>query len=147
MESKSKNHLERNLLVVDDDPLVIDKIKRMCGPMNINVIGFRGAVEALCYLTNSNVEYPVILLDYVLPDMPGDELTRKVKMLSPDSFIFTLSGAPSTLENAVKSIKNGADNFFQKSNNSEDLEAVILNAFKEYESSKTTYLNPPSGLD
>ena len=141
MKNEPKKHSKRNILVVDDDILVIDKIKKMCEPMNIHAVGFRSAVEALYYLGHSSNAYPVIILDYVLPDMPGDQLTRKVKTLRPDSFIFTLSGAPSTVENAVRSIKNGADNFFQKSDDSEILEAVILSAFKEYEESRATYLD------
>ncbi len=128
-------------MVVDDDVLAIDKIKTMFTAHNIDVMGFKTAVEALYHLENTNSLYPVIILDYVLPDMSGDDLTRKVKSLRPESFIFTQSGVASTIENAVSSIKNGADNFFQKSENSENFEETILDALREYEGTRASVFN------
>lgn len=131
---------KRNVLVVDDDPTVIQKLEDLFKPHNISVTGCKSASEAFFALQSSQ-SFPVVILDFVLPDMSGDELIRKVKSLSPGSFICTLSGAPSEIENAVNCIKNGADNFFQKAGSLEYFEETILNAFKDYEGSRAESVN------
>lgn len=141
MNNSDEKKLKKSIMVVDDDILAINKIKEMLAAHKIDVMGFKSAVEALYHLENSKAHYPVIVLDYILPDMSGDDLTRKVKSLRPESFIFTQTGVASSIENAVNSIKNGADNFFQKSENSENFEETILDAINEYEGTRASLHN------
>jgi len=70
------------VLLVDDDPLVSDSIRRMLEFDQRRVQCVTSGAEALA-LCEKQI-FDVVLLDYLMPVMKGDVLAIKLKELCPD---------------------------------------------------------------
>jgi CheY-like chemotaxis protein len=70
------------VLLVDDDPLVSDSIRRMLEFDHRQVQCAASGPEALALCENQT--FDVVLLDYLMPVMKGDVLAIKLKELYPD---------------------------------------------------------------
>ena len=58
-------------------------------------------------------DYDIVILDLMLPDIPGEELCRKVREEKIDSFILMLT-AKKQLNNIVDGLNYGADDYLTK---------------------------------
>jgi CheY-like chemotaxis protein len=70
------------VLLVDDDPLVSDSIRRMLEFDHREVQCAASGAEALAVCEKQT--FDVVLLDYLMPVMKGDVLAIKLKALCPD---------------------------------------------------------------
>ncbi|MCX7722175.1 MAG: response regulator [Verrucomicrobiae bacterium] len=73
--------LGKRILLVDDDPSVRESLKLMLSFDHHTVIEAANAQEALQLLRNAR--YDLVITDYFLPGMRGDELARRIKELVP----------------------------------------------------------------
>jgi CheY-like chemotaxis protein len=69
------NMLNKKVLVVDDDELVLDAISQMIRLFGCRVILTTSAVEGLEELKKGEIDH--VLIDYKMPDMNGLEFTEK----------------------------------------------------------------------
>ncbi len=67
----------RRILVVDDEPFVCDAVKMMLAFDGHQVDTAGGAKEALALFDRGN--YDVVITDYAMPEMKGDELATVLK--------------------------------------------------------------------
>jgi len=79
------------ILVVDDDPEVLDALSEQLGYLGHQVITMRGGFEALSYL-ESGKHADLILTDVVMPQMDGWELVQTVRARWPMIRIGVVSG-------------------------------------------------------
>lgn len=70
------------VLLVDDDPLVSDSIRRMLEFDQRQVHCVTSGAEALALCERQT--FDIVLLDYLMPVMKGDVLAIKLKELCPD---------------------------------------------------------------
>jgi response regulator RpfG family c-di-GMP phosphodiesterase len=65
------------------------------------------AVELIVELLEEGYEVPLIISDYIMPDMKGDELLRQIHQLSPKTLKVMLTGQADieAVANAIKYAK------------------------------------------
>ncbi len=101
--------IKRTVLVVDDDKLVSEAIRRL--------LEDAGHVVSCCYNGMDAIEvsakrnYDVILTDYYMPGMNGDEVCRLLRHQNPDVYII---GCSSDAERNRDFLNAGANEFIIK---------------------------------
>jgi len=123
-----------NILVVDDD----ESIRAGC-IQTLKEEGYRiQAAEngRLALEKIKNESFDVILLDLMMPGIPGMEVLNKLKENNPDTLVIVITGF-ATIETAVESMKQGAYDFLTKPFEPETLVSVVKraveNRFQEIE--------------
>ena len=71
----------RSILVVDDEPFVCDAVKMMLAFDGHRVDTANSSQEALARLEKGN--YDLVITDYAMPVMKGDELASQIKARVP----------------------------------------------------------------
>jgi DNA-binding NtrC family response regulator len=71
----------------------------------------------------------VVILDFMLTDMTGLEVLKKIKELSPQTRVFMLT-AYGNVENAVLAIKWGASDYLNKPIDLKQLAEIVKNSFQ-----------------
>ena len=110
------------ILLVEDDPTTSRSIELMLTHANLNVyctdMGEDGIDLAKLY------DYDLILLDLNLPDIPGHEVLRQIRLARVATPILILSGSDDT-ESKLKGFGFGADDYLTKPFHREELVARI----------------------
>ena len=68
-----------HILLVDDDILLLDTIKKLLEVMGYIVISATGSIEAIDLMKRS--KFDVVITDYSMPDMNGIEMVIKAKKI------------------------------------------------------------------
>lgn len=71
----------KHILVVDDEPLVCDAVKMLLEFDGHKVDTARSAREALALFQTG--KFDVVITDFDMPQIKGDELAGKIKTLNP----------------------------------------------------------------
>ena len=110
------------ILLVEDDPATSRSIELMLTHANLNVyatdLGEEGLDLAKLY------DYDLILLDLNLPDTPGYEVLRQLRIARVETPILILSGSDDT-DSKLKGFGFGADDYLTKPFHREELVARI----------------------
>ncbi len=80
---------KRRILVVDDEPFVCDAVKMMLAFDGHVVETAGGGKEALEKLDQA--KFDVVITDFAMPDMKGDELAAKIKARNPQQPIVLIT--------------------------------------------------------
>ncbi len=99
------------LLVIEDEELIAKSIRSACISEGfVCHVSYNGGdgLDMLNYY-----DYDAIILDLVLPDMSGFEVLEKVKSIQRKSPVVVLSGL-SSIDDKVKCLSNGADDYLTK---------------------------------
>jgi len=90
------------------------------------------AVELIVELLEEGYEVPLIISDYIMPDMKGDELLRQIHQLSPKTLKVMLTGQADieAVANAIKYAK--LYRYIAKPWESEDLMLTVKEAVNSY---------------
>ncbi|HLO51178.1 MAG TPA: adenylate/guanylate cyclase domain-containing protein [Kamptonema sp.] len=130
------------ILCVDDELTILTSLKAelrkaLSNDYIIEIAeGGEDALELLKELIAENYEIPLIISDYVMPEMKGDELLRRVHDLSPKTMKVMLTGQ-ATIEavaNAVKYAK--LYRYIAKPWQNEDLILTVTEAIHSYRQEK-----------
>jgi len=110
------------VLLIEDDSATAQSIELMLKSENFNVyttdLGEEGIDLGKLY------DYDIILLDLNLPDMSGFEVLKHLRVAKVQTPILILSGT-STIENKVKGLGVGADDYLTKPFHKDELVARI----------------------
>lgn len=112
------NELNNSLLVVDDDPYVLESISSLLKEFGFHVFTSQNAVDALEQVTK--LRFDVILTDIKMPSVTGIELLQQIHSYNPQIPVILLT-AFAELDVAVDAIKRGAFDFITKPYNPEYL--------------------------
>ncbi len=112
----------RKVLVVDDEAVVVNSIRRSLARKAFKVEEAFSAKEAMSRVASGN--YDVVLLDMRLPDADGLELVSDIRKARPRLRIVIITGYAS-IETAVEAIKRGAHDYMAKPFTPEELYAVM----------------------
>lgn len=109
--------------VVDDEPAVVDLLRRLCADRGLEVAGFGAARD---FLSALDPQRPgCLVLDLRLPDMTGIELLEKLRELGTTQTIVFISGY-AEVEHAVRAMKMGVHDFLEKPfSNQSILDAIV----------------------
>ena len=81
-----------NLLLADDHAVVRQGIKLILGSQSMfNIAGEAGSGVEILQLLEKGIDVEIVLTDYVMPDMDGNELTREISKKYPHVKVIILS--------------------------------------------------------
>ena len=120
-----------NLLIVDDEPNIVNALRRMCQNSaippaipDLTITTFTSPLQALNYVTDHRVD--LVISDYRMPDMDGAVFLTRVKELQPDSARIILS-ACTDMDGIIRAINHaGIFRFVSKPWSDQDLKAAII---------------------
>jgi PAS domain S-box-containing protein len=90
------------ILAVDDDPLVLENTAAMLIELGHKVLEAHSGAEALDLLEQLSVD--LIITDYAMPGMTGEELTQRILATQPELPVLMVSGYASLPEGAGTSV-------------------------------------------
>jgi CheY-like chemotaxis protein len=79
----------KRILVVDDDAVTRESIRLLLAIDRHVVLEAADAVEAIALLSSQNVD--LVILDYFMPGIPGDQLALNIRSLAPSLPILMIS--------------------------------------------------------
>lgn len=130
------------ILCVDDEKMVLNSLKtelrESFGETHIIEVSENPeeAIEILENLLDEGYDVPLIISDYIMPNMKGDELLKHFRNRSPKTYTVMLTGQATTegITNAV----NWAHlyRYIGKPWESKDLELTVREAIKSYNQDK-----------
>ena len=100
-----------DILVVDDEPAVLDLVTRLAEAAGFNVVACPNGKEALSQLADHRAD--VAIVDLRLPDVGGIEVLRAIREADPDCQVILMSG-DATIDSAVEAVKLGAVDYLTK---------------------------------
>jgi putative two-component system response regulator len=121
------NENNNNLLVVDDDPYVLESLASLIKEFGYPVNTCSNAADALAELKNR--KYDVVLTDIKMPGITGIELLRRIRDFDTQIPVILLT-AFAELDVAVDAVKRGAFDFITKPFNPEYLAHSVERAVK-----------------
>ncbi|HYL38422.1 MAG TPA: sigma-54 dependent transcriptional regulator [Bryobacteraceae bacterium] len=99
------------LIVIDDDPAVIDLIRLATAVRKIEIAGFTSPNVGLEYIAEHQPE--LVLLDVNMPELNGMEALERITAVAPGAEVILITADYST-ETAIRAIKLGASDYWIK---------------------------------
>ncbi|MEG4232202.1 response regulator [Microcoleus sp. Pol11C3] len=126
------------IVCIDDEPDVLNslkiELKKAIGDRCIieTAEGGADALELLADLQADEYEIALVLSDYIMPDIKGDELLRRIHESSPETLTIMLTGQADleALSNAIKYAK--LYRYIPKPWQNEDLKLTVVEAVHSY---------------
>jgi len=115
----------RRILVVDDEPYVCDAVRMMLAFDGHQVETAGSGKDALALFAKG--KYDVVITDYAMPAMKGDELALAIKNLAPEQPIVLITAYAEMLKSAENPL-TGVDFIVSKPFLLENLREAINNA-------------------
>lgn len=121
------NRLKGNILVVDDDPLILESLSLLLREHGFSITTCGNARDAIEEFGKGS--FTAVLTDIKMPEISGIELLEKIHASSPDIPIILMT-AYAELDVAIDAIKKGAFDFIIKPFKSEQLVHSIEKAVR-----------------
>ncbi|MHB1687080.1 MAG: glycine cleavage system protein H [Ignavibacteriaceae bacterium] len=122
-----------DILVIDDEQVIIDAVNKICSAEGFKVDSSIDAKDALEKLSRNS--YRIIICDIMMPDFDGFEFLDEIMRRKISSPVIMTTGY-STVENAVKSLYNGAIDFIPKPFTADEILNSIIRGIKYLEIQK-----------
>lgn len=119
--------MNAKILVVDDEEVVIRSCQRILAGNNYQIdtqTDSRVAMESI-----EKVQYDVIILDLMMPNVGGMEILRKAKQLHPDVKVILVTGLAQH-DTAVRAEKMGAFAYLPKPFDPDGLNRLVQQALE-----------------
>lgn len=108
----------KKILIVEDDVSIHNLIKEILLKENYKLLDAYSGSEAIMILEKENVD--LILVDLMLPNVNGEEIIKKFRQIP----IIVIS-AKISIEDKIKNLLNGADDYITKPFNNDELLARV----------------------
>ena len=105
------NGAQQRILVVDDEPSIVDAVGTALRYEGFDVQDATTGRDALASVTRA--EPDLIVLDWMLPDLDGIEVARRLRERGYKSAILFLT-AKDAVENKVDALRGGGDDYVTK---------------------------------
>ena len=112
----------RDILVIDDEPVVLQGVSRICGSEGLSVETASSGSAGLERL--EQFTYRLIICDIMMGDLDGFEFLAEAGRRSQCAPIVMTTGN-STVQNAVRSLQSGAIDYLAKPFTADELIAVV----------------------
>ncbi len=117
-----------DVLVVDDEPVVREGVRRVLGAAGLRVAAVADARSAVLHPAFATCR--VVLCDLMLPDSSGMDLLRALRAARPDLPVVMITGY-ATSENAERALAAGASEVLMKPFEESELLAVLRRLLPE----------------
>jgi DNA-binding response OmpR family regulator len=111
----------KNILIIDDEPRMLDLISLYLLPKDYKCIKFTSAFNAIDYLETNRVD--LILLDIMMPELNGWEACKMIRKRWDYPIIMLTARTEKT--DIVKGLNIGADDYISKPFDGDELVARI----------------------
>jgi len=118
-----------HLLVVDDEPAVLDLVKTMLERKGYQTTTCSSATEAIAAVKASPGIFDILLTDLSMPGKSGIDLLHEVTA-ADDSVVKIVMTGFATVDTAVDCLREGAYDFIQKPIRLAELAALVQRAFE-----------------
>jgi len=85
-------NLEKKILLVDDEQIIVDVIEAMLAFLGYQSFVTTSPLEALEMIQQKPFDFHMVITDMVMPVMPGSRLAKKVKLIRPDLPVLLVTG-------------------------------------------------------
>ncbi len=121
--------MEKVVLIVDEEPLIISRLKRLLERRGFSVVSAERAEQALVKLATRKID--LVMVDFGLSGINGAELLERVKRFYPQvKRVLMTSGVPSPA--IKKAVKNStAQAVIEKPWEEDELLEVVENLLSE----------------
>jgi CheY-like chemotaxis protein/glycine cleavage system H lipoate-binding protein len=119
--------MPRRILVVDDETIVLDSIRKALtrDPYDIDTV--QSADEALRLLSLS--AYDLVITDLMMPGMDGLELLERLRAMGADAQTIMITGYP-TIQTGLRAKRLGAFEYVTKPFTRQELRSVVVRAVR-----------------
>ena len=118
------------ILVVDDEPLVVDSVRDLLR-LQYRVLGTTRAAEGMAILQREEVH--VVMTDQRMPEMTGVEFLRRIRGQHPDAIRLLFTGY-ADVRAVIDAINQGSVfRYINKPWDPEDLETIVHQACEQYD--------------
>jgi DNA-binding NtrC family response regulator len=114
------------LLLIDDEPVVLDVLHSVLGPQGYEIESAGDAASGRQRI-DSGIDWDALLLDVMLPDGDGMDLLRWIRERRPELSVVMIT-AHGTIQSAVAAMKAGAFHYLTKPFNNEDARLIVGHA-------------------
>jgi CheY-like chemotaxis protein len=115
----------RNILFIEDRDMVKHTVETMLLRAGHSVQSFSSAFEGLDHLRENPDRFDLIITDYSMPDINGDEMITEIRADFPDMPIIMMSGDQDNLRDTLNSSQHTDIHVLPKPVLAEDLRRVI----------------------
>lgn len=117
------------LLTVDDSKTIRKKVKQIVSILDVEILEAENGQEALDVLEQQEGKIDLILLDWEMPVMNGNEFLKKIKADKRyRSIPVIMLSAVSEKDKIIDAIRAGAKQYITKPFSGEDLQVKIVQA-------------------
>ncbi len=113
----------KTILVVDDEPDVLNVLTNMLGSAGYNVIPL-GDAESSLKVIRGGTKVDLVVTDLVMPGMDGSQLAEVIRKTLPDVPVILLTGHGS-VETYIKTRSNGVFEYINKPVRSKELCRIV----------------------
>ena len=125
----------KKVLIVDDDPLILELVGRVLTQRGFEVLQAGSGREGLRLLFNEKPD--LVLLDVVMPEMDGWQVCQRIREIS-DIPVIMLTGKLKAVEDIVRGLDCGADEYLFKPMGTRELVARVRAVLRRAELNSST---------
>jgi sigma-B regulation protein RsbU (phosphoserine phosphatase) len=122
-----RKEMAKRILVVDDEEGIRQQLSFVLEDEGYSVMAAGSGFGALANLEEQR--FDAVITDLVLPDLDGMEVLRKIKEHYPSTLVVMITGHGSE-EKAVEAMKSGADDYFPKPFDPEEMLMKLAKAME-----------------
>ncbi len=116
------DHSYMKIAVIDDDRAVLTALNAALSDFGFSVNVFQNPRQGIQWIQENGAD--IVICDIYMPECDGFEVLKQVKAIDPQcDFIFMT--AHSQVEIAIRALRNGATDFFEKPFNPSSLRAAM----------------------
>lgn len=113
MDSATANHHKYNVLLVEDEENIREVIELHLENLGLSVVTASTGSEGLKIIENRN-DINLFVLDWMLPEVSGIELCKKIRTIRPDQPSVLMVTAKTDSDSIVQGLDAGADDYITK---------------------------------
>ncbi len=114
--------MTHKLLVIDDDIIIVNPVKKFFKIRNFYVISAQTGKEGLKKFKSEKPN--IVLVDLNLPDIKGEEIVKEIRKTDKEIIIIVITGYGS-IQSAVNLFKLGINDYILKPFEMEELYLII----------------------
>ncbi len=123
VESESVGKGEERILLVDDEPMILEVCSETLSRMGYFVTQYEESREALKYFQTHPENFDLVITDNTMPEMSGTELSEEILKIRPNIPIILITGNLVKKESDLK--KTGICAFIHKPFDQREMQSVI----------------------
>ncbi|MEO1716355.1 MAG: sigma-54 dependent transcriptional regulator [Planctomycetota bacterium] len=127
----SKTPTASRILLIDDDPIVVDAVGALLEAQGFIVTTALGGIEGWARLESESDMFDAVVSDVVMPGLDGIELLRRVREAKLSVAVVMLTGYGS-IESAVDALRLGAADYLTKPVVEAELRLAIERAIAQH---------------